>query len=81
MVAERIADQMGVAVDEAGQHGMTGQVHERRAFRRGVGGRYDPGDAVAVDDHGAAGQQFPRHHVEQQAGADDGALGRSHPAV
>ena len=73
MAAVRLADQVGVAVDQAGQHGVPGQVDERRAFGRGVAGRDDAGDAVAVDDDGAAGQQFPGHHVEQQAGADHGA--------
>jgi hypothetical protein len=77
----RLADQVGMTVDEAGQHGMARQVHGRGALSRGVGGRDDVGKAVAVDDHGAAGQQFPGHHIKQQAGADNGARGRSHPAV
>jgi hypothetical protein len=70
-----------MTVDQAGQQRVARQIHHGRAFGRGIVGSGDLGDAAAVDDNGAIGQQFPGHHVEQRPRADDHALRSRHAAV
>ena len=68
-----VADQMRVAVDEAGQHRRPRQVDDSGACRWLAGARrLDALDALATHDDELVAEQLATLGVDQPAGADDG---------
>ena len=72
----RIAIEVHVHVDEAGQQGHAGQIEApRRGRDLNLGSRSRRGDAAIADDHDRLLDDFARRDVDQPIGADRDDLG------
>jgi hypothetical protein len=73
---------VGVAVDEARQHGVAGQVELAGARREGFADAEDRGDPLAVDQQDLAVPDLARPDVDQPSRPDRQALAAlPHPAL
>lgn len=70
-VLDIVVDEMGVRVAEPGQDRLAGAVDLLGAVLRRVRGQADPGDPVALDDHGG-----PLERLLARAGDDGGVRER-----